>query len=287
MEQTIKPSNKEKKYVGLSDAERSEIATLRDRNYGIREIARALERSPNTISYEIQKNSVNGQYIASKAKAKSRLSRKSRRLHWRKIEQQTELRAFIIEHLAPPHDWSPGVIAGYLQKQQTALPYVSAPVIYDWLYSSLGQPCCQYLYSKQYHPKKRTKKTERVMIPDRVAISERPQTVNDRVAVGDWEYDSVVSSKRSGSTAALAVAQERVTKLVRAQLVPNLKPAAYAEVIIQLLVGYLVRSMTTDNGIENKQHGLITAVLKVVVYFTDPYSSWQKVIIRTIPLRSV
>ena len=276
MKQTNNGEKKEKKYEGLSDAERSEIATLRNKHYSMRAIARALERSPNTISLEIKNNSVNGTYSAKKAKAKSRVSRKGRRLHWRKIEQSKELRDFIIEHLAPPHDWSPKAISGYLQKQQIELPYVSTRGMYEWLYSSYGQPYCQYLCSQRYHPKKQTKKTERVMIPDRIPISERPASVEERLAAGDWEYDSIVSSKRSGSKAALAVAQERVTKLVRVKLVPNLSPAPYAEAIIRLVVGFLVRTMTTDNGIENKQHKLITAALGALVYFTDPYSSWQK-----------
>ena len=114
------------------------------------------------------------------------------------------------------------------------------------------------------------------MIPDRTSITERPASVEDRLEVGNWEHDSVVSSKRSGSTAALAVAQERVTKLVRVRLVPNLKPVPYAEAIIRLMAGFLVRTMTTDNGIENKQHRLITAATSAQVYFTDPYASWQK-----------
>lgn len=276
MKQTNNGGKKAKKYEGLSDAERSEIATLRNKNYSMRAIARALERSPNTISLELKNNSVDGSYSAKKAKQKSRLSRKSRRSHWRKIEQHPELLKFITSRLAPPHDWSPKAISGYLKTQQSELPYVSTRGIYEWLYSSYGQPYCQYLCSKRYRPKKHTKKTERVMIPDRISISERPQSVEDRVEIGNWEHDSIVSSKRSGSKAALAVAQERVTKIVRVKLVPNLKPAPYAQAIIRLLIGFLVRTMTTDNGIENKQHKLITAALEAIVYFTDPYSSWQK-----------
>jgi hypothetical protein len=43
-----------------------------------------------------------------------------------------------------------------------------------------------------------------------------------------------------------------------------------------LLSGKLVTSLTTDNGIENKAHAAVTAATRAVVYFTDPYSSWQK-----------
>lgn len=139
-----------KKYIGLSSAERSEIEILLRRNCGIREMARALQRSPNTISREIRTNSVNGEYVAVKAKQKSRASRRSRRYQWRKLEHEPELRVFVIEKLSPPNHWSPDEIAGYLKHQQTTLP----PQIYAWLYSSYGQPYCQHLFSKRYHPRR-------------------------------------------------------------------------------------------------------------------------------------
>lgn len=265
-----------KKYIGLSDAERSEIEILLKRNCSKREIAGTLGRSPNTISREIKVNSVDGEYLACQAKGKSRLSRRNRRYQWQKIEQHKQLRDFIVEKLKSPHDWSPRAISGYLRTQQIELPTVSTMQIYAWLYSSRGQPYCQYLCSKRYHPKKRTKKTERVMIPDRVSVAERPVAVEDRLQVGNWEYDSVVSGKRTRSTSALAVVQERTTRLVRASLVPNLKPVPYAETITNLVGGSVVRTMTTDNGIENKAHAAVTSSTGAVVYFTDPYSSWQK-----------
>jgi IS30 family transposase len=45
---------KQKKFLGLSDAERSEISILKERGCGVREIARALGRSPNTVSYDVK-----------------------------------------------------------------------------------------------------------------------------------------------------------------------------------------------------------------------------------------
>ena len=64
--------------------------------------------------------------------------------------------------------------------------------------------------------------------------------------------------------------------MVTARLVPSLKPAIYAETIAQLTANLHVKSLTTDNGIEDKQHGLITKQTGAPVFFTDPYSSWQK-----------
>lgn len=264
-------------YVGLCSAERSEIQILKSKGYSLRKVAQVLGRSPNTISREIKVNSVDGEYVAIKAKAKSRVSRRSRRYQWQKIEQNNDLYGFIVEKLAKPHRWSPNEISGYLKVHPELGFYVSNKQLYAWLYSSRGQAHCDNLYSKRYHLKKqRNNKTQRVMIPDRTSIEQRPLAALDRSESGHGEYDSVVSSKRSGSTAALAVLQERASRLVRAELVTNLKPAGYADTIVALASGLSLKSLTTDNGIENKQHKEITKNTGVPVFFTDPYSSWQK-----------
>jgi IS30 family transposase len=145
------------------------------------------------------------------------------------------------------------------------------------LYSSRGQRYCQYLYSARYRPRPQKKnKTKRVMIPDRTSVHERSLSALDRAEAGHLEFDSVVSSRRSHSKYALAVVQERASRLVRAKLVVNLKPSPYAETITELAEGLKVQSFTTDNGIENKHHSNITKKTGAPVFFTDPYSSWQK-----------
>ncbi len=270
--------DKQKKYVGLSSAERSEIQILRRKGYSIRRIAEALERSPNTISREIRVNSVSGEYHAAKAKAKSRLARRSRRYQWQKIEHEPKLWLFVVEHLKL--HWNPDEISKYLGSHPELGMYVSMRQIYEWLHSSRGQPYCQYLYSGRYRPKRQNKnKTTRVMIPGRVSITERPVAALDRIQPGHVEYDSVVSGKEYGrpkSTFALAVLSERATRLVIARIVPNLRPEGFAQAISSLARSMNIRTFTTDNGIENKQHKLVTQYTGAPVYFTDPYSSWQK-----------
>ena len=51
-----------------------------------------------------------------------------------------------------------------------------------------------------------------------------------------------------------------------------------AQVAIALLAPYkdLVKTVTTDNGTEFCNHKAIARALDTTVYFTDPYSSWQK-----------
>lgn len=265
-----------KKASKLKDTERCEIDILHSKGYSARAIAQALGRSPNTIATELKRNSYrDGRYVAARAKQKAYVRRKYARYQGKKIQEDDKLRSFLILKLG--EHWNPDEIAGYLKNNPGLCLYASKTAIYDWLHSEWGQQHCPLLYSQRYRKKSRQpNKTSRVMIPDRTSVLERPVAALDRAEPGHAEYDSVVSSKRSGSTAALAVLTERSTRLVRAQLVHNLKPEPYAKTIASLSTGIHLRTLTTDNGIENRQHRLVTKTTGTPVFFTDPYSSWQK-----------
>jgi IS30 family transposase len=262
------------RYQGLSGSERSEISILLQRGCSLREIAKALGRSPNTVSYELRKNSANGVYDPLRAKQKSRASRRSRRFQWQKIEQNKALRGYIIAGLKA--GWNPDEISGCMKREGQPFD-VGKTIIYDWLYSARGQPYCQYLPSKRYRPKHRKEhQTERVMIQDRTSITERPEAVEDRNEAGHWEGDTVVSGKRTRSKTALAVVQERTTRLIGATLIPNLKPESFTGATNRMLTGKQALTLSLDNGIENKQHTDISDATGVLVFFCDPYSSYQK-----------
>jgi len=265
-----------KKAAKLHDAERSEIEILHNRGYSARSIARVLGRSPNTIAQELLRNSYrDGRYVAARAKQKAYVRRKYAKYQGKKIEEQNELRSFIVRKLG--EKWNPDEIAGYLKCHPNMGMYVSKSTIYEWLHSARGQAYCPLLYSRRYRRKPRKQhKTDRVTIPERTSITERPVAALNRAEAGHCEYDSIVSGKRTGSKAALAVLVERSSRLVRASLVTTLKPEAYAQTVITLAKDLRPRSLTTDNGIENKQHRLITKSIGTPVFFTDPYSSWQK-----------
>ena len=114
------------------------------------------------------------------------------------------------------------------------------------------------------------------MIPDRVGITDRPMSVEDRIEAGHWEGDTVVSGKRTGGQAALSVLQERTTRFIAVTVIPNLKPSSFTGAACEMLRSKTIHTLSLDNGIENKQHAGITSATGAGVYFTDPYSSWQK-----------
>jgi transposase, IS30 family len=275
-----------KKAKKFSNEERSELQILHSKGYSARAIAEVLHRSPNTIAGELRRNSyASGTYVASYAKQRAYVRRKYAKFQGMKLEQHQDLRAFVIDRLRS--GWNPDEVAGYLKRHRDCakpcaepgcgLGYISKTAIYDWLYSAYGQPWCQYLPSRRYRPRRRkAKQPGRVLIPDRVPLSERPEEAAARSTPGHWEGDCVVSGKRTGSKAALAVFVERKTRLVSARLIPDMKPERFTAAAVQVLGDKQAVTLTLDNGQENRRHAGITAATGARAYFCDPYSSWQK-----------
>lgn len=253
----------------LSRAERLEIRILLNKKYSLRSIAKALGRSPNTISYEIRENSVGGEYDPLKAHNKARLRKRMRKLEWAKINEEPKLRRFVIKKLKAR--WNPDEIAGYMKKHPKECPwYASKTAIYDWLRTARGERYCQWLYSKRKKVKKRKVKTKKVIIPNRVGLAKRPKGATNRSRYGHFEDDTIVG--RKGTPGGLKTAQERKSRLVLALKVESMRPTEHVETEQTMFEQKKVLSVTRDNGIENREH----EQLGRPSFFCDPYSSWQK-----------
>jgi transposase, IS30 family len=258
---------KKKGASDLSRAERLEIEILLGKGYSQRSIATALGRGRNTISYEILLNSTNSVCNAKEAHNKARVRKRMRKLQYSKIEEYPEIKKFVIEKLEA--HWNPDEIAGYLKRTKDPR-YVSKTAIYKWLRTSRGERYCTHLYSGRKYVKKRKSKAKREMIPDRVGIERRDESVNDRKEVGNWERDSVVSKK--GCLGGAATHQERTSRFFVAVKVESMRCEEHATATQHVYSYTVMLSMTTDNGIENRAH----KEWGMPVFFCDPYSSWQK-----------
>jgi transposase, IS30 family len=257
-----------KKKENLTLSERLEIKILLNKGYSMRAISRVLGRGHNTVSYEIKINMVNGEYDPKKANHKAYVRKKYSRFEWKKINENAEIKAFIIDCLKKT--WNPDEIAGYMKKNKMPF-YASKTAIYEWLYSTQGVPYCQYLYSKRYTKKPRKeKKTKRTLIPNRLDISKRFKGADNRSRYGHWEKDAVVS--RQGISASLATAQERKTRLLTCRKVRNMSPLDHEIATQKMLRNKKSLSITRDNGIENIYH----EQNPIPSFFCKPYSSWQK-----------
>jgi IS30 family transposase len=268
-----------KSYHHINQYERDRIQRLLDEGADKAAIARILGRDKSTIGREINRNrrtrgnisaTNKQQYEANAAEHKAYTKRLYAKHKGKKIENNHDLRQYIIRGLKK--SWAPDEISGAMKTEQQPF-YASKTAIYEWLYSEWGQVYTKYLCTKRHKPKPRRQKTERVMIPDRTGIERRPEAANDRSEYGHHEADTIVSGKNSGGRAALAVVVERKSRFISARKIPNLKPKSFSGAMRDIKRGLVcMRSVTYDNGIENKDH----ASLGVDDYFCDPYSSWQK-----------
>ncbi|OGG93938.1 hypothetical protein A2609_02205 [Candidatus Kaiserbacteria bacterium RIFOXYD1_FULL_47_14] len=252
----------------LTRAERLEIGILLlEKGYSGRSVARALNRSPNTISYEIRKNSTLGAYDPLKADAKARVRKHYRKLEWSKIEADPDLKKFVVRKLKK--HWNPDEIAGYL-KRTKAPAYVSKTAIYIWLCTSRVERYCELLYSKRKRVKKQKPKIKKTLIPNRIGIAERFAGADNRTRGGHWERDTITG--RRGTTCGLATAQERKSRLVVACKVESMRSIEHLAADRTMFEDMKTLSVSRDNGIENREH----EALGIPSFFCDPYSSWQK-----------
>src|SRR3989344_3879486 len=132
-----------KNYKHIKETERLEIALLKEKGHSNRDIARMLERSPNTISFEITKNSVRGRYDPRKAQHKAYTKRKYSKYQGMKVVGDSQLRNYIEERLE--RDWSPEEIAGRLKEVDRDIKYASRGAIYRFVYSVYGRLLEQHL----------------------------------------------------------------------------------------------------------------------------------------------
>jgi IS30 family transposase len=261
-------------YHHITTAEQKEIKILQNKNYSLRDIAEAMSRSVGTISREISRNSVKKKYDPDKAKVKARIRRRYSKYQGMKVRDRPDLEQFIVEKMKA--GWTPEEIAGHLKKRQKHLPYISAKGIYKWLYSVHGQKYCPLLCSQQLKPKQRRPKAERSMIPHRIGIEKRSARANKRKEYGHFETDTAVSGRRHDSTAALSVLHERKARFVRLKKIPNMKPVSMTRALKKMAKDLKKKTITYDNGIENRDHETVAEDMKIKTYFCNPYHSWEK-----------
>lgn len=266
-----------KQFGHIQKEERSEIFILLKKGYSYRRIAEALARNHSSISREIKNNSVNGIYDPFKANHKAYVNRHESKYQGMKIRNEPVLEKYIQDKLQIDK-LSPEQIAGRIKNIDTQIPYVSYLGIYKYLYSELGQSFCQYLQSHRYRKRQRkTKKTSRDMIFNRISIDLRPQIATERKEFGHFEGDTIVSAKRHHSKAALSVQLERKARYVGIRRIMDLKPITNNNAIKSMSANLKVfKSLTLDNGIENKEQQQLSKDLNINIYFCNPYSSWQK-----------
>ena len=257
-------------YKQLTSEQRYTISVLLQNRTKQKEIAKAINVSPSTVSREIRRNSgVRGRYNWETAQANAvQTKRKKPGNHSINKEVMEEAR-----HLLVAEQWSPEQISGVLAKDGK---YISHETIYRMIRKDKAEGGTLYKHCR--HKLKRRARpvgSRRISIPNRTSISERPAEVDGK-RFGDFEMDTIVGRGNHGAIVTLI---ERSTSMLFMRKLKKGKNAKeLARTVIHLLSPFKehVKSITTDNGTEFACHEMIGKSLGVTIYFADPYASWQK-----------
>ena len=259
-------------YKQLTIMQRCQIYTLKKRNFSQREIAKDINCSQSTISRELKRNTGLKNYRFKQAQELT----SARRLAACKPTKMTPEFIFKVERLIEEEDWCPEVISGSLLINEGIK--ISHQTLYSHIWKNKKQGGDLYLHLRRQGKKylhRINGKSCKGQIIGRVSIDERPQVVDEKTRIGDWEIDTVIGKGHSG---ALVTLVERVTKFTLSAQVANKSAELVMAATIRLLMPFAgaVHTITADNGKEFAYHQQITAELKAAVYFCHPYSSWER-----------
>lgn len=302
------------KHKKLTSTERKLLSDWRKQGLSNSECARRLDHHVSTIGRELNRNRVrvtigkDWQYIYEPLHAQSvAMERKQNAWLSKQPLKSKKIYAYVLKHLRM--GWSPEQIAGrlkYLHPDNKSW-LICHETIYQFIYkpktemtkvglqqqavldrrltgridaitvTDYDRPLWEYLRRKQVKRRKlKGRKVQRVRIPDRVSIHDRPKIIEHRKKFGHWEGDSLVGKRRISG---LHTEYERVSSLTRFEKVLRINTEGFIQAtdkIFGVLPPKARLSTTLDNGSENMGHVRLKQAYGMATYFADPYSAWQR-----------
>jgi IS30 family transposase len=260
-----------KRYQQLTYEQRCQISVLIKSGLSQREIGAAVDVSQSTISRELTRNTGERGYRHKQAQSKASM----RREQAIRPTKMTPGMISIIESKLRI-DWSPEQVSGWLLGECGELISHESIYLHIWADKRGGGNLYTHLRRRgKKYDKRRNGKSTRGQIRNRVSIDERPEIVDYKSRIGDWEIDTVIGKGHRG---ALVTIVERSTNFTVSAQVNSKSAADVTEATIALLLPYkgAVLTITADNGKEFAYHEQVSKALCTDFYFAHPYSSWER-----------
>ncbi len=250
--------------------QRCQIAALKASGFLQSDIAKRLAVSASTISRELRRNSLNGEYLFIHANMAAVLRRHEANAKPRCMLDSVVNR--IENHLR--EEWSPEQISGRLKLEGI---FVSHETIYQhvWRDKKSGGDLFQHLRRKgKKYNKRANDRTSRGQIPNRVDINARPAIVESKSRIGDWEGDTIIGSNHEGIILSYVERKSKFTVLSK------LHRKTAENVALKTIERFAklgsIHTITYDNGKEFSNHEKISEALGASCYFATPYHSWER-----------
>jgi IS30 family transposase len=257
----------------LTQQQRYHIEAYKKAGYGNSEIARDLGVHPSTIGRELKRNSspIRQRYGAKVAQEISSLRKSVNSKASRKFKN--ELEALVIMYIK--RDWSPEQVSAILRIKHDLL--FSFVRIYQYIELDRQSGGTLHTHLRFYGKKRRAKygKQSKVRIKERVSISERPEIVEQKTRIGDFEIDTIIGKGKQG---AITTIVDRASAFVKISIPTSKRAIDIESETTRLLIPYkeITHTITSDNGLEFANHKAIASTLDCDYYFCHPYSSWER-----------
>ena len=260
----------------ITNDQRNEICALKRAGHKQKDIARLLCKHPSAISRELKRNqSDSGRYLVRGARRKTKERRIKANERFKKIEHETNLRKYVVKKLRKYS--SPEQIAGQWNRSHKN-QLIGKDTIYKFVYEK-RKDLIKYLrrqkskYRARYGTRIREKQRE---LERKRRIDQRPEIINQRTRLGDWEGDTV---RGNGSSGHIITYVERKSGYLVAGKVEH----ATAENINVFTIKEFKKipaskrlSITYDNGPEFSGYDIIEEQTGMTAYFAWPYHSWER-----------
>jgi len=267
-------------YKRLTIEDRLQIAIMLSHKKSYGEIARKLKRNKSTIQRERTRYG-RKKYCPFHASTEATNMAISRRYGKAKIICNNELENKIIEKLFLR--WSPHQISVFLRMKypKNKDMQVSTETIYLYVYlhskKGIKEELIRHLRQKRkWRGNVRRGKDKRTTIADPIRIDERPKEVLGREIPGHWEGDLIMGKNLKSAIGTLV---ERTTRTIiivplKSKDATTVRKAFEKE--FRTIPRQMKLTLTYDNGTEMAEHKLFTKNTKIKVYFTHPYSPWER-----------
>lgn len=287
---------KSKKNKYLIEKERYKIEGLKKAGISNKDIAEQIGKSERTIRREIKRGTVvflntdlteRKEYCADVAQRKY-VENAVNKGPGLKIGNDHKLAKYIEDKILNENQ-SPDVVIGRIKAKGLKFKTsICTKTLYNYIDKGIFLKLSNKdLLNKKNKPKRKYKRVQKMALNNIKgrSIEERPEEIETRENIGNWEMDCVVSGR--GSKTVLLVLTERYSRKALIYKMFGKTQENVGQVLDKIERKYkngfkkIFKSITMDNGCEfiNQElieKSVITKKKRTTAYYAHPYSSWER-----------
>lgn len=267
-------------YYHFKAFERNELAAFLKAGLTQKAAAELLGKTASAVCQELKRNPADTEtgYHAGEAKKNSKSKRIEANQRFRKIENNKWLENYIIKKTKKY--WSPEQVSGRLKAKwpDDKDRHIGKDCIYDFIYKKRKDlvkclRCQKGKYRRRYGTRIREKQREELK---KKRIDKRPEIVEKRERIGDWEGDTIVG--REKTIHILTHVERKSGKLLADKLERGTAELTKIKTIerFKTVPKNKKHTITYDNGITFFEHEITERKTGIEIYFAWPYHSWER-----------